>query len=271
MGQGGGSRRAGGAGGGAIELIAHGNGALTLATGSKVSVNGGDTKNENEGGGGGSGGSIRLVGGTIENHGQLDARGGGLGATGEAEWDGAGGRIAFDSNGSVLLGSYDLSGHSTGTTWSYYPHLDGTLALRGDSGRRDLAYSTGTLTIDTSVGYWIHSDGEHGIGLIESHDDNGTAYKTCSFTFDSINLTGTLGVILQGDNSLILKTRSNGNITIGVDLDASGGDSTYLASRSPDNYQYHAAQGRLGGRKYTRTDFTDLEDGYAIGGGELSG
>ena len=82
---------------------------------------------------------------------------------------GAGGRIAFESNGTVQMGTYDLSGHKTQSrhALSYYPSLDGTLGLKGDSGVSDLTYSSGTLIIDTTVGYWIHSGGDHGDGLIK--------------------------------------------------------------------------------------------------------
>ena len=40
-------------------------------------------------------------------------------------------------------------------------------------------------------------------------------YKTCTFTFNSISLTGSVSVVLQGDNSLILKTQSNGSYNQG--------------------------------------------------------
>ena len=120
-GGGGGDHLGGGAGGGAIELIAHGTGSLNLSAGSKIAVNGGDTRpDNNRGGGGGSGGSIRLVGGSIINNGTLEAKGGGLHPgrptgprVGKADMGGAGGRIAFESNGTVQMGTYDLSGHKT--------------------------------------------------------------------------------------------------------------------------------------------------------------
>ena len=214
-GGGGGQYQGGGSGGGAIELIAHGTGVLKLDSGARITVNGGDTASNNRGGGGGSGGSIRLAGGSIENNGQLEARGGGLEPGGIADFDGSGGRIAFDSNGTIKVGSYDVTGHSilNRHDYSVYPNYDGTLSLRGDSGVNNLSYASGTLTIDTSVGYWYHSGGDHGQGVIQSHDDGGVEYKTCTFTFDSISLTGSLNVVLQGDNSLVMKTQSNGSVT----------------------------------------------------------
>ena len=100
-------------------MVAHGAGLLKLNTGSKITVNGGDTVHGNDSGGGGAGGSIKLVGGSIENNGELQARGGGLEPGGIAYMDGTGGRIAFDSNGTIKIGNYDLSGHSKNphNTW----------------------------------------------------------------------------------------------------------------------------------------------------------
>ena len=251
-GGGGGSYRAGGSGGGAIELVAHGAGSLKLNTGSRITVNGGDTVHGNDSGGGGAGGSIKLVGGSIENNGELQARGGGLEPGGIAYMDGTGGRIAFDSNGTIKIGNYDLSGHSKNphNTWELqrYPFLDGTLALKGDSGVDDLSYASGTLTIDTSAAYWHHSGGDHGSGIIQSYDDDGIEYKTCTFTFDSISLTGSVTVDLKGDNSLILKTQSNGNIVVGVDLSADATDQNYDSSRSPSANRHYKSVGKLGGR-----------------------
>jgi hypothetical protein len=180
---------------------------------------------------------------------------------GKADLGGAGGRVAFDSNGTIQTGSIDLSGHKTyfRHSLSYYPSLDGTLGIRGDSGVSDLVYSSGTLTLDTTVGYWIHSNGDHGIGDLQSHDDNGISYNTCTFTFNSINLSGSLNIVLQGKNSLILKTRSNGNITIGIDLNADGGNWTWDDTRkgtsgsSLDNYRNWIGLGKLGGKNSVQT------------------
>ena len=111
-------------------------------------------------------------------------------------------------------------------TWELqrYPFLDGTLALKV-IGVDDLSYASGTLTIDTSA--FLASLEDHGSGIIQSYDDDGIEYKTCTFTFDSISLTGSVTVDLKGDNSLILKTQSNGNIVVGVDLSADATDQNY--------------------------------------------
>jgi hypothetical protein len=65
--------------------------------------------------------------------------------------------------------------------------------------------SSGTLTFDTTHGYWHHTSGVHGTGVIEQKVDNAITYKTATFTFDSINLASGLTVKLQGENSLILQ------------------------------------------------------------------
>ena len=213
-GGGGGDHLGGGAGGGAIELIAHGTGILNLSAGSKIAVNGGDTRPDNtRGGGGGSGGSIRLAGGSITNNGTLEAKGGGLHPgrptgprVGEADMGGAGGRIAFESNGTVQMGTYDLSGHKTQSRHQLSYESRRNLGSEGNSGVSDLTYSSGTLTITPPL-YWIHSGGDHGMALLKVTTTMELP-TTCTFTFNSINLTGSLSLVLKGNNSLILKTQA---------------------------------------------------------------
>ena len=53
---------------------------------------------------------------------------------------------------------------------------------------------------------------------------------------------------MQGDNSLILKTQSNGSINVGVNLSADATDQTYLTSRSPSANRHYKSVGKLGGR-----------------------
>ena len=228
-GGGGGDVYAGGAGGGAIELVAHGDGVLTLS--GSIKANGGDTSRQHdESGGAGSGGAIRLEGGSVSISGTLEAKGGnGLSAT-----PGGGGRIAIKTNGNLTLGTIALDG--------YRP---GTLHISGATSTNSINYSSGTLTFDTTHGYWHHSSGAHGTGLIEQKDDNGITYKTCTFTFDSINMASGLTVVLVGKNALILKTRNHGNISVGTTLSADGGSShtTY----SSYLYQMGFGIGKLGG------------------------
>jgi hypothetical protein len=209
-GGGGGDTYGGGAGGGAVELFAHGDGVLTITSGGKILANGGDTSTEHsQSGGGGSGGAIRLEAGSISIAGTLEAKGGnGLTAT-----PGGGGRIAIKTNGSLTLGTTKVDGHNPGT-----------LHISGSTPTASLSHSSGTLTIDTTHGYWTHTGGTHGVGVIEAKDDGGIEFKTCSFTFPSISLNSGLTVSLQGENSLILKTINHGNISIGTTLAADGGN-----------------------------------------------
>ena len=93
---------AGGAGGGLLGLVADGNGSVTIGTGVKILVDGGDipdTATDTDrwrggNGGGGSGGAIRIEGNNVTNNGMLSATGGDRyhGTYGGA---GGGGRIAM--------------------------------------------------------------------------------------------------------------------------------------------------------------------------------
>ena len=211
-GGGGGNDRSGGAGGGAIELVAHGNGAVTIATGAQISVNGGDTTPNGNDGGGGSGGSIRLQGGSIVNNGTLEAKG----MVPLANYVGGSGRIAFVTDGELKVGNIDISG-------SY----EGNVAVIGETPGlpADLNYTSGILTFNTTAGIWHHSSGQHGRGVITTHNDGGNTYGISTYTFDSINLHQGLTVAFEGSNSLILKTRNNGDIAVGTDLNANGSNS----------------------------------------------
>ena len=118
-GSGGSTHRAGGgAGGGAIELAAGGDGKIHITTTGSILANGGNAGNENhpETAGAGSGGAIKLSGASIINEGTLSVRGG-VSVRANNDWggessggNGGGGRIAFHTSGELELGSYDLSG-----------------------------------------------------------------------------------------------------------------------------------------------------------------
>ena len=168
-GGGGGDTYGGGAGGGAVELFAHGDGVLTITSGGKILANGGDTSTQHsQSGGAGSGGAIRLEGGSISIAGTLEAKGGnGLTAT-----PGGGGRIAIKTNGNLTLGTIALDGHTPGTL-----HISGATATSA------INLSSGTLTFDSTHGYWHHTSGVHGTGVIEQKVDNAITYKTSTFTF----------------------------------------------------------------------------------------
>ena len=251
-GGGGGDAYGGGAGGGAVELFAHGDGVLTITSGGKILANGGDTSTQHsQSGGAGSGGAIRLEGGSISIAGTLEAKGGnGLTAT-----PGGGGRIAIKTNGNLTLGTIALDGYTPGTL-----HVSGATATS------TINLSSGTLTFDSTHGYWHHTSGVHGTGVIEQKMDNAITYKTATFTFDSINLASGLTVNLQGENSLILKTRNHGNISIGTNLNANGGDAD---SNYPAHYSLiYQGLGRLGGYD---GGYKNLSNGYGPGAGKLKG
>lgn len=93
-------RGLGGAGGGAIELVALND--LTIGVMGSVSVDGGDGVGDwDSGGGGGSGGSVVVAaGGTVRHAGEISARGGNGGRTlrplsRNAGGGGAGGRVVL--------------------------------------------------------------------------------------------------------------------------------------------------------------------------------
>jgi hypothetical protein len=192
-----------------------------------------------------------LEGGSISIAGTLEAKGGnGLTAT-----PGGGGRIAIKTNGNLTLGTIALDGHTPGTL-----HVSGATATSA------INLSSGTLTFDTTHGYWHHTSGVHGTGVIEQKVDNAITYKTATFTFDSINLASGLTVKLQGENSLILKTRNHGNITVGTNLNANGGDAD---SNYPAHYSLiYQGLGRLGGYD---GGYKNSSNGYGPGGGKLKG
>ena len=168
---------------------------------------------------------------------------------------GGGGRIAIKTNGNLTLGTIKLDGHRPGT-----------LHISGSTPTAALSHSSGTLTIDTTYGYWTHSGGTHGVGVIENKDDDGIEYKTCTFSFPSINLATGLTVNLQGENSLILKTTNNGDISIGTSLSANGGNAeiAYPGFYSTIiNYGMGKLGGHNGGTK-------NSDNGYGPGGGKMN-
>ena len=158
----------------------------------------------------------------------------------------------------MLLSTVDLSG--------YRP---GTLHISGATATPSLNFSSGTLSLDTTYGYWHHTSGVHGTGVLEQKDDNGIQYQTCTFTFDSINLASGSTVTLRGENSLILKTRNHGNISIGTNLNANGGDSEVTPLGYSSSLSY--GLGILGGMNGGLKDSTAQGNGMGTGGGKLRG
>jgi hypothetical protein len=145
-------------------------------------------------------------------------------------------------------------------------HTPGTLHVSGATATSAINLSSGTLTFDSTHGYWHHTSGVHGTGVIEQKVDNAITYKTAAFTFDSINLASGLTVKLQGENSLVLKTRNHGNITVGTNLNANGGDAD---SNYPAHYSLiYQGLGRLGGYD---GGLKNSSNGYGPGAGKLKG
>ena len=101
--------------------------------------------------------------------------------------------------------------------------------------------------------------------MIEEKEDDGLTYKTCTFTFDSISLNSGLTVKLKGDNSLILKTRNHGNISVGTTLSADGGnsDTTYASYIGQVAQGIGIVGGAHGGLK-------NSSSGYGAGAGKFS-
>ena len=222
-----------------------------LTIGGSIKANGGDASQDHDrAGGGGSGGAIRLEGGSIVASGTLEAKGG----SGLTHTPGGGGRIAIKTNGNLTLGTVALNG--------YRP---GTLHISGATATNSINLSSGTITFDTTHGYWHHTSGVHGIGAFQEKEDDGLEYITCTFTFDSINLASGLTVVLQGNNPLILKTRNHGNISVGTTLSADGGDSD--SSYSSYIGEVPFGIGKLGG---ANGGLKNITGGFGAGGGKLS-
>ncbi len=107
---------------------------------------------------------------------------------------------------------------------------EGTLHVEATSGGMDaLVFNTGVVTIDTTQANVIHSGGGGlAFGQIEDRiytDENGVdhTYSVCTFTFDKISLTGSVLVVLKGNNAVSLRTRNSGDIIIGTNFVADGG------------------------------------------------
>ena len=106
---------------------------------------------------------------------------------------------------------------------------EGTLHLEATTGGMDaLVFNNGVVTINTTTATVTHSGGGGvAFGQIEDrvYNHNGTdiPYAVTIFNFDKIELGGSVLVVLKGENPLSLRTRNNGDITIGADIIADGG------------------------------------------------
>ena len=226
---------AGGAGGGALELVADGNGSVTIGTGVKILVDGGDipdTATDTDGwrggnGGGGSGGAIRIEGNNVTNNGMLSATGGDRyhGTYGGA---GGGGRIAMIARKALVPGQYDISGGRDNGAGIIAG--DGTFyAEATEGGMSSLNAVSGSVVIDSSAGTLIYS-GPAGSGLafgtVEDKilNANGVdhSYAVATYAFDTITLGSSVIVQVKGSNSVLLKTRNHGDITIDASINVEG-------------------------------------------------
>jgi hypothetical protein len=92
-----------------------------------------------------------------------------------------------------------------------------------------LTFTSGTLTIDTDQAEINHSGGSFLAGTLENKsttlaDGSTINYKVCVFTADSISIGSGVVVNLLGKNALSLRTRNNGNLTLGTQFIANGGN-----------------------------------------------
>ena len=221
-----------GAGGGALELNATGK--VLIGEAVNISLRGGTVFvhpqfGANYSGGAGSGGSIKLIGSSIENLGSLDVRGGdaagadsrepGVRYLRNAGGAGGGGRVAMLSDGQILPGNILLDG-GKGIAGAE-PGLPGSLYIGQftSSTPNELILNSGTLVFDTA-GSWSHSSGINGKGDITSTylnvDGFPYGFGVCEFVFSSLHLGPEVSVVFQGGNSIRL--RIDGNATIGTDL-----------------------------------------------------
>jgi hypothetical protein len=226
-------------------------------------------------GGSGSGGSIYLKAPNlvIQNGVKISANGGAgaNGITGNAGNSsdggeagaaaGGGGRIYVEASQSLV--NHASSTHSNltasgGQSAGARHGTDGTVKIIRPQ-VSSLTFTTGTLTIDTDNAEINHSDGSFLAGTLEDKsvtlaDSTVLTYKVCVFTADSISIGSGVVVNLTGKNALSLRTRNNGNLTIGTQFIANGG--SVLDHTIP-------AIGKLGGFDGGARD----ADGMGPGGG----
>ena len=91
-----------------------------------------------------------------------------------------------------------------------------------------VAYNSGKLIINTTLGTWKHSGGDQRFGTVTQKklsDNIGNEYlfKVCRFEFDSIDFRGSLEIEIKGDASLEIAAR-NGDAFIGAPMIVSGSD-----------------------------------------------
>ena len=147
-----------GAGGGAIWLKASGE--VVIKANVTISANGG---NGEESGASGSGGAVRIESSRIFNHGRIEAKSGsGVKVSGNNQNRGsAGGRVAFISSGVVQAGEIDVGGE--------WLSNEGTVFISRNYLNSNIVVDSGTVTFDTTTGYFSVENGPHGEGVLSTH------------------------------------------------------------------------------------------------------
>ena len=189
-----------GAGGGALWLKASGE--VVIQPNVTISANGGNGEGSSAAG---SGGAVRLEGSRIFNHGSIEAKSGsGITLSGNNQNRGsAGGRVAFLASGLVKVGDVDVSGE--------WLSNDGTIFVADNYLNSNIVVDSGTVTFDTTTGYFSVENGPHGEGVISTHtynrsDDSSWEYGMCSFTFGQVRITGSAKIVLRGERALSIQT-----------------------------------------------------------------
>ena len=119
--------------------------------------------------------------------------------------------------------------HKWGILKGSRPGQDGTVRIVRPQVSA-LAFTSGTLTIDTDKAEIAHTDGSYMLGEYENktYSLNGKTYtyKVSKFTADNISIGSGVVVNLVGTNPLSLQTRNNGDLTLGSTINANGGAGT---------------------------------------------
>ena len=104
-----------------------------------------------------------------------------------------------------------------------------------------VAYETGKLFINTSLGTWEHTNGDTRSGEVTQlnyYDELGNAYpfKVCHFVFDELSLGGDLEIIVSGDASLSIKITGNGYLGSTFDLSGKHGGTETSPNPGPGGF-----------------------------------
>ena len=167
-----------------------------------VSANGGNGIRSSASG---AGGSIRLDGQSIENHGRIEAKAGqGVKLSGTNQTRGSsGGRIALHAQAEVLSGDIDVSGE-------WMSNL-GSVFIGGNYFASSIDIDRGTLVFDTKSGCFFVEGGAHGEGVTSSTSfthgiQDPWIFDICTFTFTYVDIGPEVEIILRGDKPLVIQT-----------------------------------------------------------------